>query len=216
MRVGFCVSGGGLLFKSAVLQREAIGFDPAILIARPTAGADLEAFCAEHSVRMVRLPKMPRPEFDARLIELWMETNPDLFSLTFDRIIPQALIQQFDRRVINMHPSLLPAFPGIDGVADAINKGVRIAGSTIHEVVYALDEGPIIAQAVVPMVPGEPREAWGKRMVRLTEPMFLQVLAWYAEGRIEHDDAGRVLVRGANYDSLPVSPALERFTAATI
>lgn len=216
MRVGFCVVGGGLLFKAAVLHREQIGFEPAILIARPKAGADLEEFCQRHSVRMVRLPKMPRDEFDRRLTDLWMETNPDLFSLTFDRIIPPPLLKEFDRRVINMHPSLLPAFPGIDGVRDAIVKGVRLSGSTIHEVVDALDEGPIIAQAVVPMIPGEPREAWGKRMYRLTEPMYMQVLAWYAEGRIEHDETGRVTIRGASYDSLPISPALEGFTAATI
>jgi folate-dependent phosphoribosylglycinamide formyltransferase PurN len=216
VRIGFCVSGGGLLFKAAVLHREQIGFDPAILIARQSAGADLEEFCARHSVPMTRLTKMPKEEFDRRISELWTETNPDLFSLTFDRILPEALVRDFHRRVINMHPSLLPAFRGIDGVRDAIARGVRVSGSTIQEVVYELDEGPIIAQAVVPMIPGEPREAWGKRMYRLTEPMYLQVLAWYAEGRIEHDEAGRVTIRGANYDSLPISPALERFTASPI
>ena len=216
MRVGFCVSGGGLLFKAAVLRKKEIDFEPAILIARPTAGADLEEFCETHSIPMVRLPKMPREEFDRRITELWTSTNPDLFSLTFDRIIPQHLIELFARRVINMHASLLPAFRGIDGVRDALASGARYSGSTIQEVVYEMDEGPIIAQAVVPIVPGEPREVWGRKMYRLTEPMYLQVLAWYAEGRIEHDDAGRILVRDARYDSLPISPIPERFSATEI
>ena len=210
------MSGGGFLFKAAVRHREEIGFDPAILIARPSAAADLEDFCAQHSVPMTRLPKMAKEEFDRRITDLWMDTNPDLFSLTFDKILPQQLIEAFDRRVINMHGSLLPAFVGIDPIRDALAKGVRYSGSTIQEVVYEMDQGPIIAQAVVPVIPGEPREAWGKRMYRLTEPMYLQVLAWYAEGRVEHDEAGRVTIRDANYDSLPISPALERFTASTI
>jgi folate-dependent phosphoribosylglycinamide formyltransferase PurN len=216
MRVGYCVSGGGLLFMASVLRRAELGIDPVLLIARPSANPDLEAFCAEHSVPMVRIPKMPREEFDARMLELCTGASPDLLSLTFDRILRPELVQRFRRRIINMHPSLLPAFIGIDPVRDALMQGARYSGSTIHEVVEELDAGPIIAQAVVPIVPGESREAWGRRMYRLTEPMYLQVVAWYAEGRVEHDEAGRIVIRGASYDSLPISPALERFSAAAI
>jgi phosphoribosylglycinamide formyltransferase-1 len=213
MRMVFCVAGGGMLFKAAVREREKIGIDPAVLIVRPNAAPDLEEFCAEHRVRIVRLAKMPREEFNEQMRTLCGDARPDLISLTFDRILPEDFVATYARRLINVHPSLLPAFPGIDPIRDALAYGVRYAGSTIHEVVYELDAGPIIAQAVVPVIPGEPREEWGRRMYQLTEPMYLQVLAWYAEGRVEHDQTGRVTIRGAEYGALPISPSLERFSA---
>jgi phosphoribosylglycinamide formyltransferase 1 len=211
MRMVFCVSGGGALFKAAVRERGTIPIEPVLLIARPAAAPDLEDFCAQNDVEMVRLPKMDRPAFDARITELCVNAKPDLISLTFDRLLPQAFVETFSHRLINMHPSLLPAFAGIDGVRDAMASGTRYSGATIQEVVHEMDAGPIVAQCVVPIVPGEPRESWGARMYRLCEPMYLQVLAWYAEGRVAHSEAGHVLVRDANYDALPISPALERF-----
>jgi phosphoribosylglycinamide formyltransferase-1 len=212
VRMVFCVSGGGMLFKAAVREHETLGIDPALLIARPNAAGDLEGFCERHGVRMVRLTKMPREEFNEQMVALCREAVPDLISLTFDRLLTQDFVETYSRRLINVHSSLLPAFRGIDPVRDALASGARYSGATIQEVVFAMDEGPIIAQAVVPIVPGEPREEWGRRMYRLLEPMYLQVLSWYAEGRIEHDRAGRVTIRGARYDSTPISPALERFS----
>lgn len=211
MRLGFCVSGNGLLFRAVVARREQLGITPALLVARPAAAADLEEFCATHDVPMVRLPKLSREDLAERLTSVCCDAALDLLALTFDRILPPALVRHYARRIINVHPSLLPAFRGMDGMGDALAAGVRVAGATIHEVVDEVDAGPIVAQAVVPVAPGEPREAVGRRMYALLEPMFLQVVRWYAEGRIDHDQEGRVVVRGARYGSLPIVPALEVF-----
>jgi phosphoribosylglycinamide formyltransferase 1 len=214
MRLVFCVSGSGHLFKAAVRHRERLEIEPALLIVRPKASADLEAFCEEHGVAIVRLPVMPRPQFDQTLASLCHDAAPDLISLTFDRLLTEEFVQTYARRIINVHPSLLPAFVGIDPVQAALASSVRLSGCTIHEVVHELDAGPIIAQCVTQIIPGDTRESWGNRMYRLLEPMYLQVLSWYREGRIEHAADGRITVRGADYDSLPISPKLERFSVA--
>ncbi|HEX9985179.1 MAG TPA: formyltransferase family protein [Thermoanaerobaculia bacterium] len=205
-RVGFCVSGNGLLFRAAVTRATELGIVPSLLIARPKAAADLEAFCETHGVPMTRLPILTREAFDAQLTDLCLGSPLDLLALTFDRIIPPAVVAHYARRMINVHPSLLPAFPGTNGLVDTLASGARFGGATIHEVVDAVDAGPIVAQAVVPTIPGESPEEFGRRMYALLEPMFLQVLRWYAERRVEHDSDGRVVVRGARYGVLPVSP----------
>lgn len=212
MRVGFCVSGTGLLFRASVARRKELGIEPVFLVARPNAAADLEEVCAAAGVPIVRLARMPREEFDRTLTKICIDGNADLVSLTFDRIVPPELVRHYAQRMINIHPSLLPAFAGMGGVADTLNAGARFGGATIHEVVDAVDAGPIVAQCVAATIPGESPEAFGKRMFRLLEPMYLQVLKWYADGRVGHDDAGRVVVRDARYGELPIAPALEDFS----
>ncbi|HVR38717.1 MAG TPA: formyltransferase family protein [Thermoanaerobaculia bacterium] len=212
MRVVFCVSGNGLLFRAAVARRAELAIEPALLVARPNAAADLEDFCAAHGVPIHRFARIPREAFDRTISEVCIGANADLVSLTFDRIIPPAVVAHYARRIINVHPSLLPSFAGTNGAADTLKNGARFGGATIHEVVDEVDAGPIIAQCAVATIPGESAEAFGKRMFRLLEPMYLQVLKWYAEGRVGHDDAGRVVIRGARYGELPIAPSLEAFT----
>jgi phosphoribosylglycinamide formyltransferase-1 len=211
LRVGFCVSGVGLLFRAAVQRRAEIGIEPVLLIARPNAAPDLEEFCASHGVRMVRLPKMPRDEFNRTFSDLCIGAAADLFSVTFDRIVPPDVVRHYQQRMINIHPSLLPAFPGTSGTYDTLAAGVRFGGATIHEIVDAVDAGPIVAQCVLATIPGESLDAFRLRLFPLLEPMFLQVMKWYSEGRVGHDEAGRVIVRDGRYGELPVAPALESF-----
>jgi phosphoribosylglycinamide formyltransferase-1 len=134
---------------------------------------------------------------------------PELVVLTFDRIVPPSVLDAYPGRILNVHPALLPAFPGMRALERTVESGARVGGATIHEVVEAVDAGPIVAQAVLATDPSESVEAFGARMYALLEPMFLQVLHWYAQGRVGHDDSGRVIVRGATYGTLPISPALE-------
>ncbi|HVE73186.1 MAG TPA: formyltransferase family protein [Thermoanaerobaculia bacterium] len=211
LRVGFCVSGVGLLFRTAVQRRAELGIDPVLLVARPNAAQDLEQFCALHGVPMVRLAKMPREEFNETLSRVCIDAHADLFSLSFDRIIPPDLVRCYRQRMINVHPSLLPAFPGTSGTADTLARGARFGGATIHEVVDEVDAGPIVAQCVLATIPGESLDAFRLRLFVYLEPMYLQVLKWYAEGRVGHDEAGRVVVRDARYGELPVAPSLESF-----
>jgi folate-dependent phosphoribosylglycinamide formyltransferase PurN len=78
----------------------------------------------------------------------------------------------------------------------------------------ALDTGPIIAQAVLATIPDEPVEEYGRRLYSVLEPLVLQVLRWYAEGRVRRNDQGRIIIERARYGTMPISPALEAYEAA--
>jgi phosphoribosylglycinamide formyltransferase-1 len=209
MRAGFCVSGQGSLFRAAVRRRAETGAEPALLVLETKSAADLDDFAAANGIPAVRLDPRDRAAFDRSLTAALVEAKLDLVALTFDRIIPASLVAV--QRMINVHPSLLPAFAGNRGIERTLESGVRVGGATIHEVVEAVDAGPIVAQAAVEITPSDTVESYGARLYALLEPMFLQVLRWYAEGRVTHDERGRVTVHGARYDTLPVVPALERF-----
>lgn len=211
LRTGFCVSGNGSLFRAAVRRRAETGIEPLLAVLEAKASADLEPFCSEHAVRVVRLDPADRPRFDAELTSTLIDADLELIALTFDRVLPSPLVRHYRRRIINVHPSLLPAFIGMNALNRALEAGVRIGGVTIHEVVDEVDAGPIVAQAALATIPGESSGSYGKRMYALLEPMFLQVLRWFAEGRVEHDAGGRPVVRDARYGQLPIAPALEAF-----
>jgi phosphoribosylglycinamide formyltransferase-1 len=211
VKAGFCVSGHGSLFRAAIANREALSIDLALLAIETKAAADLDGFASDHGVRCVRLDPEDRPAFDRDLTALLIDAALDLIVLTFDRVLPPPLVRHYAGRIINVHPALLPAFAGMHGMRRTLASGARFGGATIHEVVDEVDAGPIVAQAVVATVPGEEPAEYGRRLYGLLEPMYLQVIGWYGEGRIGRDAEGRVVVRGARYGTVPVSPALERF-----
>lgn len=211
LRTGFCVSGHGSLFRAAVRRREDARIRPELLILETKAAADLDELAAVNGIAVVRLDPRDRAAFDAELTACLIAAELDLVALTFDRILPPAAVAALSPRLINVHPALLPAFAGMRGIERTVASGVRVGGATIHEVVEAVDAGPIIAQAAVEVMSGDTPATYGARMYARLEPMFLQVLRWYADGRVEHDDGGRVVIRDARYDSLPIVPALEHF-----
>ncbi|MGB9631808.1 MAG: phosphoribosylglycinamide formyltransferase [Chloroflexaceae bacterium] len=207
-RVGFAVSGRGHLFRSAVLQRETLGITPAILVAEERSPADLDHFCMQHGVRCVRLPTN-RTALQERIYETCVAENLDLLCLTFDKIIQPELVSLYRERIINVHMSFLPAFPGREGLAQTLRGGVRYAGATIHEVDEKVDHGAIIAQCITGIRPNDTVNSLGARLFGLLRLMYLQVIAWYASGRILKDDQGKILVRDAVYGEFPISPSVE-------
>jgi phosphoribosylglycinamide formyltransferase-1 len=214
MRVGFCVSGNGSLFRAAVTRRDELPIQPVVLVTETKAAGDLEVFSSTNGLRCVRLDPANRQVFDRDVTANLIEAKLDLLALTFDRVIPPELVRHYAGRVINVHPALLPAFVGMHAMRRTLASGARFGGATIHDVVDEVDAGAIIAQAVVPTVPGEAMAEYGLRVYALLEPMFLQVISWYAEERVERVDGERIVVRGARYGTLPVAPALERFGLA--
>jgi phosphoribosylglycinamide formyltransferase-1 len=207
--VGFCVSGNGSLFRAAVLHRAELPIEPLLVIAETKAAADIETFSSQNGLRCVRLDPSDRPAFDRALSGTLIDADLDLIALTFDRVLPAEVVRHYAGRVINVHPALLPAFAGMRGMERTLASGARFGGATIHDVIDEVDAGAIIAQAIVATIPGETLESYGRRVYELLEPMFLQVLAWYAAGRIQRDATGHIVVRDARYGTLPVSPALE-------
>lgn len=210
LRVGFCVSGGGHLCKAAVHHAKELGITPALLLADHQASLDLEIFAREKHVIFHRLEKQERERVHEQITGVCVAAGLDLLCLTFDKILPAGLVAHYRSRIINVHMGLLPAFKGMRALEQAIQAGARFAGATIHEVDVEVDTGAIIAQCITCVRQQDTAVSLGTRLYGNLRLMFLQVLSWYAEGRIGRDEAGHIWVKNGVYGELPISPAVER------
>lgn len=118
----------------------------------------------------------------------------------FMRIFSPWFPQHWKGRLINIHPSLLPAFKGLRVQQQAIDAGVRVSGCTVHFVTEDLDGGPIIAQAAVPVLPEDTADALAARILRQEHRLYPLVVRWFAEGRVTIEE-GRVRVAGVPADA---------------
>ncbi len=122
-----------------------------------------------------------RPTFEAALIEAIDRHQPALVVLAgFMRILTAGFVGHYQGRLLNIHPSLLPAFAGLHTHQRAIDMGCRYAGATVHEVTPELDHGPILAQAVVPVLPGDDAQAVAARVLSQEPRIYPQAVAEFA------------------------------------
>lgn len=137
-----------------------------------------------------------REAFDAALsAEIDMHA-PDLVLLAgFMRILTEGFVRRYEGRLLNIHPSLLPAFPGVKTHAQALAAGVRLHGCSVHFVTPALDGGPIIAQAAVPVLAGDDEASLGRRVLAEEHLLYPRVVRWFLEERLRLVD-GRAKLTG--------------------
>jgi phosphoribosylglycinamide formyltransferase-1 len=134
-----------------------------------------------------------RAGFDAALAAEIDRHAPDLVVLAgFMRILTGAFVARYHGRLVNIHPSLLPAFPGLDTHRRALQAGVRIHGCTVHFVTPAVDNGPIIAQAAVPVASDDNEERLAERVLAEEHRVYPQVIRWICQGRVALGPDGRV------------------------
>jgi phosphoribosylglycinamide formyltransferase-1 len=132
-----------------------------------------------------------RRAFDAALVEVLRAHGVELIVLAgFMRLLTSVLLDAFPMRVVNVHPSLLPAFPGVHSQKQAFDYGVRVTGCTVHFVDCGTDTGPIIAQAAVPIEDGDDADSLRLRILDREHELLPRVLQWFAEGRITVQPAG--------------------------
>jgi phosphoribosylglycinamide formyltransferase 1 len=126
-----------------------------------------------------------RDAFDAELATVIDGFAPDVVALAgFMRILTEGFVARFDRRLVNVHPSLLPAFTGLHTHRRAIEAGCKVAGATVHLVLPALDHGPIIAQAVVPVLPGDTPERLAARVLEREHVLYPRAIGWLVHDRL--------------------------------
>ena len=124
-----------------------------------------------------------REAFDAALLMAIEAHAPDVVALAgFMRILTDAFVESFTGRLVNVHPSLLPVFTGLHTHRRAIEAGCKLAGATVHFVTPALDHGPIIAQAVVPVLPGDTPEALAARVLEREHVLYPRAVRWLVHG----------------------------------
>jgi phosphoribosylglycinamide formyltransferase-1 len=137
-----------------------------------------------------------REDFDAALAAEIERFAPRLVALAgFMRLLTPAFVARYRERLFNIHPSLLPAFPGLHTHERALAAGVKVHGCTVHFVTAELDHGPIVAQAAVPVRPGDDEAALAARVLRQEHVIYPRAVRWFLEGRLAVAD-GVVRVRG--------------------
>jgi len=143
-----------------------------------------------------------REAFDEALATAIEESAPDLVLLAgFMRILTEGFMRRFPRKMLNIHPSLLPAFPGLDTHARALAAGVKVHGATVHVVTPALDGGPIVIQGTVPVLAGDTEEALAARVLAVEHRIYPQAVRWFAQGRLEFGANDVVRVKGSGVSS---------------
>ncbi len=137
-----------------------------------------------------------RELYDSAIVKILQENAVDLVVLAgYMRIITSALIAPYRNRVMNIHPSLLPSFPGLHSQRQALEHGVKVTGATVHFVDEQVDHGPIIIQAAVPVLDTDTEETLSSRILEQEHRIYPLAIQWFAEGRLKIIGR-RVMVEG--------------------
>ena len=175
----------------------------AVISNRPQAAG--LAIAAAHGVPVAVIEHQrfaAREEFDAALAEAIDAHFPDLVVLAgFMRVLSSTFVGRYRGRLINIHPSLLPAFPGLATHRQALAAGVRVHGATVHFVSSDVDGGAIIAQAAVAVAPGDSEEVLAARVLQREHVLLPRCVRWLCEGRVALSD-GRVVYHDLPGDAL--------------
>ncbi|HEX6733549.1 MAG TPA: phosphoribosylglycinamide formyltransferase [Azonexus sp.] len=200
-RIVILISGRGSNMEALIAARDA-GRLPvaiaAVISNRPDArGLETAAAAGIATAVLDHKAFAGREAFDAALAECIDAHAPDLVVLAgFMRILSEGFVRHYEGRLINIHPSLLPSFPGLHTHQRALDEGVRVHGCTVHFVTPALDHGPVIIQAAVPVRDDDSEASLAARVLAQEHVVYPQAVRWFAEGRLQLVD-GRVRVAGA-------------------
>ena len=194
MNVVVLISGRGS--NLAALLDAALPVNFAAVVSNRVDAGGLQ-IARNHGVEAVAVPHRDYPTreaFEAVLGETIDRHSPDLVVLAgFMRILTTPFVEHYAGRMINIHPSLLPSFTGLDTHRRALDAGVKIHGCTVHFVTPALDHGPIIAQAAVPVLDSDDEESLAARVLAEEHRILPQAVGWFAHGRLVVAD-GRVCI----------------------
>jgi phosphoribosylglycinamide formyltransferase-1 len=186
-RVAILISGGGsnmlALLRDMAKDRAAVpvlvasndpaapGLGRAAALGVPTAAVDHRAFAGD------------RAAFEAALLTPLLAARPDIICLAgFMRVLTPGFVDRFRGRMLNIHPSLLPLYPGLHTHARALAAGDSVAGCTVHEVTPVLDDGPLLGQARVPVLPGDTEAVLGARVLAMEHRLYPAVLRRFLRG----------------------------------
>jgi len=199
LRVGILISGRGSNMI-ALLDAMAAGTaaEPAVVFSNVPDAPGLEAAAARGVPTAVidhRAVK-PRREHEGQVIELLERHRVELVCLAgYMRLLSPRMVGAFSGRMLNIHPSLLPAFPGLHAQRQALEHGVKVAGCTVHLVDEECDHGPIVLQAAVPVLDDDTEATLAARILEREHEIYPRAVALFAAGRV-HIDGRRVRIDG--------------------
>jgi len=193
-KVAILVSGSGTNMERLIRAFQGADDVDICLVLCNKKGAGAIEKAAKLGVRTEVVPHTgfsSRSEFDAHLVERLRLAEIDWICLAgFMRVLTPEFIDAFPNRILNIHPSLLPAFPGLHAMRQALEYGVNVSGCTVHLVTHEMDSGPIVAQAVVDVEVGETESSLAKKIQAEEHRVYPEALArvirssWHLEGRV--------------------------------
>ena len=146
-------------------------------------------YAAEAGIKTIVIPsknRSDRIEYDREIINALAEYNIDLICLAgYMRIITEELVEAYKNRIINIHPALLPAFPGLHAQKQALDYGVKVTGCTVHFVDGGMDTGPVILQKTVPVYDNDTEDTLSARILEQEHIAYSEALSLYAAGRLK-------------------------------
>ena len=190
-RIGILGSGKGSNFGALAESVRAQRLPVEIaLVLSDVPGAGILDLAGKYKVRAEYVPPGPfrtklSPEAEKEYVRRLKDAGVELVALAgFMRMLKAPFIEAFPNAVVNIHPSLLPAFPGLHSWKQALDYGVRFAGCTVHFVTPAMDAGPIIGQAIVPVLPNDTPYTLHARIQVQEHKLYVECLKLWAEGRL--------------------------------
>ncbi|ACS55532.1 MULTISPECIES: phosphoribosylglycinamide formyltransferase [Rhizobium] len=183
------ISGSGSNMMALVAAAKAADYPAEIVgVISDKADAGGLAKAAAEGIATFAFPRKDYASKDAHEAAIFSaldELKPDILCLAgYMRLLTATFIQRYEGRMLNIHPSLLPLFPGLHTHQRAIDAGMRIAGCTVHFVTEGMDEGPVIGQAAVPVFSGDTAESLAARVLTIEHQIYPQALRLFAEGRV--------------------------------
>ena len=196
-RLGILLSGRGTNFEAIAdnVARGAIQAEIAVVISNNPAAAGLEK-ARQRGIPALAIPSrgMEREVYDRLVVAEIEQRQVDLVCLAgFTRLLSVYFVRQFPSRILNIHPSLLPSFPGLEAQRQALEHGVRITGCTVHFVDEFLDAGPIVAQAAVPVRDDDTEETLAARILAQEHRIYAEAINLALSGRLRTE--GRRVLR---------------------
>jgi len=200
-RVGILISGRGSNMLSLVqaMQGGTIAADPVIVISNVADAKGLDR-AAEMGVPTAVVDSKrvkPRAEQERQIIEVLREHRVDLVCLAgYMRLLTPALVSAFRQRIFNIHPSILPSFPGLHSQQQALDYGVKVSGCTVHVVDEECDHGPIIVQATVPVLDDDTADSLAVRILEQEHRIYVEAVRLFFQDRLRIETR-RVLISAA-------------------
>ena len=187
--IGILVSGSGSNLQSIIdnIEQGALAAEIKVVISNHPEAYALER-CRKHHIPAVVIRHQEfrsREDFDREMISVLQFHGVELVVMAgFMRVLTPLFLNAFPMKIMNIHPALLPAFPGTHVQQKAVEYGVKFSGCTVHFADEGVDTGPVIIQAVVPVLPGDTADALAARILREEHRIYPQAIQFYAEGRI--------------------------------
>ncbi len=209
MNIGVFVSGRGSNLEAILKAKKQGLLNSSFYVISNNKEARALEIAKDYNVPSFYFEPKPKKSFEENVLRLLKEKNIDFIVLAgFMAILSEDFVKAYPQKIINIHPSLLPAFKGINVHKRVIESGVKFSGATVHFVTEEVDGGCIIAQGITPIDETDTENTLEQKVLALEHRILPQVIRWIEEGRVFIKDK-KAYVKDAKYNTFPFNPSLE-------